>query len=58
MVHRWSSDVDGFIIYATSALLASLYANSETREIVLQVYKKAFATRLRNPVYFDFERGI
>jgi hypothetical protein len=56
MVHRWSSDVDEFTIYATSALLSLLYANREAREIVLKVYKKAFATSLGSPVYFDFGR--
>jgi hypothetical protein len=30
--------------------------NREAREIPLKVYEKAFATSLRKPVYFDFER--
>jgi hypothetical protein len=55
MVHRWPSNVDEFTIYAASTSLALLYANREAREIPLKVYEKAFATSLRNPVYFDFE---
>jgi hypothetical protein len=56
MVHRWSSDVNEFTIYATSTSLALLYANREAREIPLKVYEKAFATSLCKPVHFDFER--
>jgi len=43
---------------AKSTVPALLHACHEARIVALQVYKQAFASRLRDAVYFDFNQDI
>jgi len=45
-------------VVAKSAVPALLHACHEARIVALQVYKQAFASRLRDAVYFDFNQDI
>ncbi|KAN0099374.1 hypothetical protein V8E51_013149 [Hyaloscypha variabilis] len=45
-------------VVAKPAVPALLHACHEARIVALQVYKQAFASRLRDAIYFDFNQDI
>ena len=49
---------EDYVIVARATIPALLHTCLEARDVALADYQQAFARRLLNPVYFDFEQDI